>query len=482
MGFLGKTKNSIFERFGDEVVRKGTFGGSEEEEALEEAKEPKPVKPKPVKTKAPKPTRQPKPKRAPKPKLPREPKVKLIKPKPVEEPEEFQDDAFESFEDQQSESLSFTEKEPESSLINKQDLTKLSKDEGQTVEEVLKSMKIEETFTINDGILFLDEDLANQDFATQAPYGYDMGEVDFFLSKTQRSVAEYVKLLRIRNDDVVKMARRISDMMVEINNIRFNSEVANGINIMASGGDDDGLAVDLREAKARSARLQEELDNLKASGVAKTVDEDELSQLKDDLSAERIENSRLEKEVKDMRAHLVMLEEEYDIQVISDQGELEAPSQSGYDSYEEERQDRFQSVEGWDTKAEDELYAEEDKYKKVGRDHWLPGLEEEAEEGLPVITESSVEETLPEYDDEETDNEQSLSEISLNSFNTTDNGGFEQTDSKFEDSAFTANPYQNLDEFIENNIDGFPEDNKSIEDPDEDDPDEDGFKYSFEKM
>lgn len=477
MGLFDRAKNSFTERFGDEVIRKGNFGAREEEtEAPDQSQS----------------ERAPRLKRQPKVKPPREPKPARDLP---EEPEEFQDGAFD-FEDEAdairvNESYDFPEPEPArshtttSSVIDRDELSKLAKSEGQSVADILKSFRIKETFTIDDGILFLDEELANQNFATQAPYGYDMGEVDFFLAKTQRSVAEYVRLLRIRNDDVVNLATRLSDLMVEINNMRFNAEVANGINIMASGGDDDAIAVELQEARAKCARLQDELNRLQnGAHTPVRVNQNELESLRNELSAERIARERSEKEAQDLRAHLLLIEEEHDIQVFSDHGELHSPISAGYDSgyesYEEQRSEQFQSV-NVQNRAQDELYAEERSYQSVGRDHWLPSLEEE--EGLPVLADE--EEGLP--DGNFAFEEEGLEDIALDSFEGSD-GTFDQSDGRFENSGFTANPYQNLDEFIEENLEGFPEDNSSTVDSggkgllfDEEDPDNDGFEYSFER-
>lgn len=466
MGFLDRAKSSFSDRFsGDEIVRRGTFGAREEEEP--EAVEPEE-----------KPSREPKPKRQPKPKLPRAPKPSRTIPK--SEPEEFEDEDF-GIDSNAATAESYDFPEPEAvPVIDRNQLVDLSKDEGQSVPEVLKSMRISETFSIDDGILFVDEELASQEFSTQAPYGYDMGEVDFFLTKTQRSVAEYVKLLRIRNDDVVKLATRISDMSVELNNIRFNSEVANGINIMASGGDDDALAVDLQEARSKVSRLQEQLDRFEAQGRPTQQDENVLADLRNDLAAERVARARFEGEANDLRAHLALLEEEYDIRVFSDSGDIEAPvSDSGYESYTEQRSGQFQESSGSD-RAEQELYAEENSYQKVGRDHWLPGLENE--DGLPAI--SDEEEGLPDSGGFEFE-EDSLEELPIGSFEDS-TGGFEQSSADFNDSAFTPDPYQNLDEFLERNLDGFPDDNSSSTDAadgtlGDDDPDDDGFQYSFER-
>jgi len=453
MGIFDKARSTIAGRFGDETVRKGNFGAREEDE--QEQRQPRGQK------------------------LKRSPRQKPTRTEPrQEDPQADQSDGFGADDDSFEDEYSF-ETRDEPGVIDSQALSALSTDQGQSVEEILASMRIEETFTIDEGILFIDEELANQQFATQAPYGYDMGEVDYFLTKTQRSIAEYVKLLRRRNDDVVKLASRISDMSVEINNMRFSSEVANGINIMASGGDEDSLAVDLQEARSRAQRLQERLDMLEAA--PRERDEDELEILRNELAAERRSREGFEAEAADLRAHLVLIEEEYDIQVFSDRGELQQPSSGteGYDSYSEQRGDRFQDVSGIDSRAQDELYAEESNYQQVGRDHWLPNSDDD--QSLPDM--SYEEEGLPDGSFEF--EEQSLEELPLGSFEGSA-GGFDQTDDSFQDSAFTANPYQNLDEFIEENSSVFPDDPASSErDFDrvdsEEDPDEDGFSYSFER-
>ena len=485
MGFIDRAKEKFADKFGDEVVKKGSFGVADEESEIEETpiqktpraprekrlKSPKPEKAKPV--------RQPKPEAAPKsrptPKPKPFPRPKLPAAAVEENPKEFftEEDVYEF---------------PEAGevVLDKKALSTLAKDQGQTAKEVLSSMNIQETFTIDDGILFLDEELANQSFETQYPYGYDMGEVDFFLIKSQRSVAEYVRLLRIRNDDTIKLASRISDLMVEVNNLRFNSEMANGINIMAGSGDDDAIAVELDEARLRIRKLTEDLSYAKSEGQAVVRENpDEIARLRNELSAEQRTRTRLEGELQDLRAHIVDIEEEYDIEVISDRGDLQNPVkvETGYESYSERRGEEFKQVENLDNRAERELYEEEKNFKSVGRDHWLNKDEElvlpDFDDEIP-LEDSDIEESLEDVplDDFE---ENELAEIDLISYDD-DKGVFNQDDS-FGNSAFSSDPYQNLDEFIEQNQNAFPEDNKSTENTfeDDDDPDEDGFQYSFER-
>lgn len=451
MGLFDKAKNSLSERFGDETIRKGNFGAREEELENQE----------PAKT-----SRRKK-------KLPRDGQLNST------EIQEVESDLAENFEfDENQDTYDFPEEAP--SALDGATLSKLSNDQGQSVGDILKSMKISETFTIGEDILFVDEELRNQSFNSQAPVGYDMGEVDFFVTRVQKTVAEYVRLLRLRNSDVETLAGKISDLSVDLNNFRFNAEVANGINIMATGGDEDSLAVELQETRSRLKRAEEELATYRNGGYNTEPDQNELAILHDEIAVERRGRQKAEAEAQDLRAHLVLIEEEYDIEIFSDRGEIDTPAGGGYESYAQQSAGQFQqSTETM--RVEQELDAEEQNYQQVGRDHWLPNADDD--ESLPELED----EALPGFDDEpgyyaddqpyeqnysqagyqdktaydeslpDDGEDYSFEEIPLDSFDGNAPGGFDQEAESYEDSAFAPNPYQNLDEFIEDNLDGFPD-------------------------
>jgi len=521
MGLLDKARNTLSNLGGDEVIRKGDFGSidGEDEVAPEKTtKEPKPSRAKKV--------RQPKAPRAKK-KSPDESPRKLESTlgktrrlakkmesrsadgeDALEEPEDSRvyhqsqkgsqdDDSFNSAGGAFEESFHDVEKaeatqgsswgsrrskenraQSDVAPVDQEQLSSLSRDEGQSPQEILKSMNIQETFIIGEDILFLDEELRNKKFSTQAPYGYDMGEVDYFQVKTQRSVAEYVRLLRQRNEDIFRLASRLSDLMVKNNNLRFNAEVANGINIMAGSGDDDALAVELDESRLLVGKLKEEIKRLTEGGATAADNSSELEELRSELSLERRRAAAAEAEAQDLKAHLLLIEEEYDIEIFSDQGDLK--SSANGNSYEQS----YESFGRTDAdRAEQELYAEEANYQSMGRDHWLPTTEAGTE--LPLMDEE-----LPNVEEDYSEDDQPLEDFaiddeSLGDFST-ENGAdesFVQTDEVFANSAFSPDPYQSLDEFMEENQDAFPEDGSvggSASDYDED-PDEDGFRYSFER-
>lgn len=295
---------------------------------------------------------------------------------------------------------------PESRSLS---LADFNDNKGPTPKEILQSERVKETFTIDDDILFVDEELANQKFSEQAPIGYDIGEVDFFLSKVQKSIGVYVNLLRKRNEDVLKLATRISDLSVEINNLRFNAEMANGINIMTGGGEEDVLAVQLDEAKVEISNLKQELKKARElssnySGVESGEDSVNVD-LRNELAAEKLQREKLQNEVKDLRATLMSIEEEYNINVIADDGSIEDSNSwaGGYDSYLQQRalQDSSNSL---------------DSAASSTKDFELPDLDED----------NSFENELP--------------DLPKDNFEDFDN---------YENSDFTKNPYQSLGEFIE---------------------------------
>lgn len=466
---IDKAKNSLSERFGDETIRKGNFGAREKD--AEDQSSTRPSKRRK--------------------KLPKDGQMN------TSEIQEVESDLAENFEfDEPQDAYDFPEEAP--SALDGETLSKLSNDQGQSVGDILKSMKISETFTIGEDILFVDEELRNQSFNTQAPVGYDMGEVDFFVTRVQKTVAEYVRLLRQRNVDVVGLAGKISDLLVDLNNFRFNAEVANGINIMATGGDEDSLAVELQEARSRLRQAQDELAAYRSGGYDAEPDQNELAILRDELAVERRGREKAEAEAQDLRAHLVLIEEEYNIEIFSDHGEIEASATNGYDAYTQQSNEQFQQSSET-MRVEQELDAEEQNYQQVGRDHWLPNADDES---LPELED----EALPGFDDEQDyyaedpspvqnydqasygqpayeeslpddDEDYSFEEIALDSFDGNTPGGFDQIDENYEDSAFAPNPYQNLDEFIEDNLDGFPDGTGQPESDDE--PNEFDFPRSI---
>lgn len=218
-------------------------------------------------------------------------------------------------------------------------------DQGNSIADILESMKIKPTFTVPDDLLYIDDELANTEFSIQAPQGYDMGEVDFFVQKSQKSIAKYVEFLKVRNKDVNSMASRISSLVESLNDLKFKNEMANGINIMAGGDNDlDELELKNTELRLTNARLQEEVDFLKSSGVINedfgSSNGDSLA-LQDQLSLVTKEKNEAVEELHQMVSRLNYLEEELNIKLFNENGQLnEAPvyasSSGGFTSKDEE--------------------------------------------------------------------------------------------------------------------------------------------------
>jgi len=181
-------------------------------------------------------------------------------------------------------------------------------DEGK-IQDVLEILNIPATFEIDNDI-FLPEDLEEVGFDIQVPQGYEMGEVDTFVSRVEVTVKKYVELLRLRNEHVAKLATVVDRLQVDVSNIKFQSEIANGINIMPTNDDEDYEQENL-ELKLIIKRLEEQLDN--QNGVDDTLSSEEretYEKLQDELSLKNRDIKDLEDEVYELKSKLALKDED----------------------------------------------------------------------------------------------------------------------------------------------------------------------------
>lgn len=178
------------------------------------------------------------------------------------------------------------------------------------IEDVLEVVQISPTFVVPEDI-FMPEDIKEVDFDFEVPKGFDTGQVMKFVSQTRNTVKFYVELLRKRNEDVAKLASLIDKLQVDLNNVRFEMEMQNGVSIMASGSDTD-LETELMEAKLHIRTLE---DRLKAGDLSGGLpvpgaSSEELSQVKDALTKTRRQATALEEEVLHLKSRLAQYEDE----------------------------------------------------------------------------------------------------------------------------------------------------------------------------
>lgn len=185
-------------------------------------------------------------------------------------------------------------------------------DEGK-IQDILKILQIPPTFEI-DSDIFLPDDLNDIAFDMQVPQGYETSEVDAFVSRTKISITKFVELLTIRNEDVAKLATVIDRLQVDISNMKLESEIANGINIMPTHDTED-LEQQNFELKSLVKRLEEQLESTNKTGNSDTLtfkEREIFEQLQDEVSLKDREIEKLKEELYNTKTQLSLLEESQD--------------------------------------------------------------------------------------------------------------------------------------------------------------------------
>lgn len=178
-----------------------------------------------------------------------------------------------------------------------------------TLQNVLELLDIPATFEIPQEI-FMTEDLDKlPEFSMQVPEGYDVGQVRAFQDKVRTTVAAYIKLLLLRNEHIARLATVIDKLQVDMNNLKFQNEVANGINIMPTE-DDDTLSNQNMELRLKNQQLTEKIAKMQKKDELSTNERRIFNDLQDKLSATQRENEQLREELQDVSAQLGALQEE----------------------------------------------------------------------------------------------------------------------------------------------------------------------------
>lgn len=198
-------------------------------------------------------------------------------------------------------------------------------DEGK-LQDILKLLQIPPTFEI-DSDIYLPDDLNSIAFDIQVPQGYETSEVDTFVSRTKISVTKYVELLHLRNEHIAKLATVIDRLQVDVSNMKLESEIANGINIMPTH-DTEHLEQENFELKSLVKRLEEQIEDGTNDDALTTREREMFEQLQDEVSIKDRQIEGLKEELYNTKTQLSMLEEERD-------EESDFP-QEAYDNYREQ--------------------------------------------------------------------------------------------------------------------------------------------------
>ena len=178
------------------------------------------------------------------------------------------------------------------------------------IKDVLDVLKIPGTFVIPSDVL-MPEDFPTIQFDVQFPKGYDIGQVEFFVERSESSIATYVRMLEERNEHVAKLATTGDRLQVDLQNLKYDSQIAAGIGIMPTS-DNDELERDNIELKLQVARLRDELKNKSSAPDLSSRERELYEELRNRYSILQRERDDLEQTNLDLKTQLAHLDEEKD--------------------------------------------------------------------------------------------------------------------------------------------------------------------------
>lgn len=175
------------------------------------------------------------------------------------------------------------------------------------IADVLEVLKIPATFAIHSDVLMPD-DFSGIDFDLQMPQGYDIGQVEFFVERSEASIREYMRLLETRNEHIALLATTIDRLSVDLQNLKYDNQIATGIGIMPTSDNDD-LERENVELKLKIKRLEDEI-KAKAKIPVLTSEEREIYEaLRDQYSMLQRDNADLREQVATLKTKIAQAEE-----------------------------------------------------------------------------------------------------------------------------------------------------------------------------
>lgn len=211
------------------------------------------------------------------------------------------------------------DEEEEKSLLKKiaGDSKKTRSQREQNSKDILALMSIPETFVIEEQY-YLPDDLKNIEFSYEAPMGFSVKEVERFFNSVVRTVRHYVDLLHKRNEHIVQLAGKIDEKDDAIKKLRYEQEIAQGINVVPTQGDIQ-LENELTDVKLENNRLKRDLRQYENTEPVGLDDEerDKYNELQDQYSVLVKQNDELNSEVKSQRLQIMKLEEDSAVDINS---------------------------------------------------------------------------------------------------------------------------------------------------------------------
>lgn len=178
------------------------------------------------------------------------------------------------------------------------------------VRDVLDILKIPATFVIPSDIL-MPEDFDKIDFDLQVPKGYDLGQVEFFVERSKSTVEEYLSLLEKRNEHIAKLATTIDRLQVDLQNLKYDSQIAEGIGIIPTS-DNVELEKENVELKLLVKRLEDQIKIKSKTPDLSSKERDLYENLRNQYSIVVREKEDLEQQVAELKLALAKREEDAD--------------------------------------------------------------------------------------------------------------------------------------------------------------------------
>lgn len=174
------------------------------------------------------------------------------------------------------------------------------------IQDVLKVLRIPADIIIEEEY-FLPDDIKEIEFDTQAPYGYEMSQVNAFVENTKKTVEEYVRLITERNKHVAQLATVVDRLQIDLHNMKYESLSANGINVM-TGNTSEDLENELMEARLEIKRLESKINN--TSDNLTSTERKQYETIQDNLALLRRENNTLTQKNQNLRLANIKLQQE----------------------------------------------------------------------------------------------------------------------------------------------------------------------------
>lgn len=218
----------------------------------------------------------------------------------------------------------------------------LPKVQDGNVQDVLELWNIPVSLKLSNDCITAEE-IDEINFDIEIPEGYEKAEVESFKRITRNTIQQLTDLLNSREKHVADLATVIDRLQVDLENKKFQNEVANGINIMTTE-EDDGLeqenfelTIALKEANKEIDRLNNQIENGGSFITEVSAEEQrQVELLADKVSIISREKDELLDEVYSLKNTLASYVENEELPNLS---QLNTQSGSHFSSYSEENDD-----------------------------------------------------------------------------------------------------------------------------------------------